>query len=1058
MSTSLAGTVSGVRAAGSRLSLLGPFNLEQDGRAVRLRTRKEQALLAYLVLYPDSHSREVLAELCWGDTPERQARASLRAALADLRAALGPDALLSDRVVVQFSPAATVQVDVLEFRAQATRFLSDASANPATFDPGLYSGELLTGHYDDWVLIERERLQQLYLDALLHQVGRLRGLARYGEAIASARQVLTVDPAEERAHRHLIFLYDITGNRSAALRQFENCRRSLKEELDVEPSAETLALVESITRAYGEVATTAAATVGAAAAETMAATAGGADAQLTNLPMPLTSFVGRERELGEVGGLLQDGGSPTGGRRLVTLTGAGGSGKTRLAIEAARRIIPQRRHGVWWVDLSSLQDPALLPDTVLAQLGVAAAPGQPPVQTLIIFLRQRSLLLVLDNCEHLAEACAHLATSILQSCPGVQMLATSREPLGVPGEQLWPVPTFSVPTAEKNLDPECLLSYDAVRLFVERARMHQPTFELTSDNAAQVAEICRQLEGIPLAIELAAARVRAISLDDILTRLQNRLRLLVSGSTLAPPRHQTLRASIDWSYNQLTEAERLLLQRLAVFVGGCTLATAERICAVGELAEDEVVDLLGRLVDRSLVIPEGGRYRLLETIREYALERLVDAGEAETLRDRHSDYYLTLVRELESRLCSHHQKQALVEMASEVSNIRLALAWAIDRHKIEQLRQVSFPLLYFYEIRGWYREGESIFRDAAAKLQKLAETDPERERSRQISLLDMETNQAYFGHRLGRPAEAYALHRRCSERLRSLGDEMVLRYSLRYCGIAAMTLGRFDEAESYLNESHELSRAAERPWDIGIDNAYLGGLARERGALEQAQDYYSQALEISRKLGDPRLFAFSCNGLGFALIALGQPIPARELAEQALSLAQETGDRYDLANSWALLGQVASRLGEPAKARGLLAKSIELLKETGDTIGLISAYCRLGHLALAIDDTREAESHFRTAASIATEYQLDVPAINALAGWASVLARKGAAEYALEPVTFILHHPLSSVAARDLAEQLRAELEAQLTPEQIQDIELCTCSEPLAGIVQKLLAGSIVTS
>lgn len=782
----------------------------------------------------------------------------------------------------------------------------------------------------------------------------------------------------------------------------------------------------------------------------------GEAAAFTNLPIPLTSFVGRERELAEVSRLLAEGGSLAGGRRLLTLTGAGGSGKTRLAIQAARQMLPQWRHGVWWADLSVLQDPAILPETVLTALGMAPSPGRPPLEAVIRFLHERRLLLVLDNCEHLTEACAHLVAAVLGACPEVQVLATSREPLGVPGEQLWPVPTFSVPAAAEDLDAEYLLGYDAIRLFVDRATMHRPAFELRSDNAAQVTEICRRLDGIPLAIELAAARVRTMSLDDILTRLQKRLRLLASGSTLAPPRHQTLRASIDWTYGQLMPAECLLLQRLAVFAGGCTLAAAEAICAGGGLAGEEVLDVLGWLVDRSLVVAEGGRYRMLETIREYALERLADAGGMEAVRDRHSEHYLALVREQDGRLCSGDQKAALAEMETEIANIRLALEWAIGRRQIAQLREISFPLLYFYTLRGWDREGEAIFHEAAARLQSLEETDPGLERSRQIVLLDMKTNQAYFCGFTCTPAEAYAMQRECRERLRSLGDKTVLRYSLRYGGNNAEALGRFDEAESCLLESLALSQASGRLWDIGIVSAYLGYTTRDTGAPERAQGYFHQALEIGRKLGDPRLLAYSLNGLGTLLLMLGQPVQARELAEQALALAQSTGDRYDLASSWSLLGQVALRLGEPAKAGALLAKGIVLGKELGWYSGLTSMTSLLGYVALSAGDLREAESRFCAALSMATRHELVVWSLDALAGLASVFARKGETESSLALVAFVLHHPASIASARNRAERLRPELEAQLTPERVQAIELRARAETFEEIVQKLLAGSTI--
>lgn len=1005
---------------------------------MRVPTRKEEGLLAYLVLHLGSHSRETLANLYWGDVPEQQARASLRAALTALRSVLGRDALLSDREAVGLNPSAELWVDALAFRAQATRFLADAAADPAAFDPGLYGGELLEGHFDDWALAEREQLRLLYLDALVHQAGRLVALARYDEAIAAAQRALAVDEAEERAHRHLIYLYAITGNRPAALRQFEMCRRKLKEELDVEPAPETLAVLEALP-------------VATAAAPGPAPTTPGPSP--ANLPVPLTSFVGRVRELAEISRLLSGEGSAAGRCRLVTLTGAGGSGKTRLAIRVARQMLPQWRHGAWWTDLSLVQDPDFLSQAILAALGAAPAAGQPPLQTLVAFLQERNLLLLLDNCEHLADACAHLVARVLAECPLVQVLATSREPLGVPGEQLWPVPTFAVPAAAVGLDPAELLAYDAVRLFVERASMHRPAFELTEVHVGQVAEICRRLDGIPLAIELAAARVRMMSLDDILARLQKRLRLLASGSALAPPRHQTLRASIDWSYNQLTPAEAFLLQRLAVFTGGCTLRAAEAICEGEGLPAGQVLDVLGRVVDRSLVVAEAGRYRLLETIREYALERLGDAGETEAVRDRHSEHYLDLLRQEERRLCSSDQKAALAEIAAEFANIRLALEWAIDRRQVASLRHIAFPLLYFCEIRGRYHEGESVFRDAAARLQRFEETDPQRERSRQIALLDMQTHHAYFDYRVSGPAQAYAEHHRCMERLRLLGDKTVLRYSLRYLGLIARMRGKYDEAEGCLKESLALSQEAGRSWDIALDNAYLGHLARWQGAPERAQGYCRQALELGSQLGDPRLLALCLTNLALLLSSLGQLVEAGELAEEARSLAAEMGDRHNLAASWTLLADIARLSGEPAREVALLARSVAIWQEMGDAPDLLSVHVHLARLALSMENLRDAEGHLRAAASIATRYGFDLVHIDIVPMWASLLSRQGDAERAMELVECIVRSPATSAFSEDLAGQLRAELAVQLTPDQIERIGLRARSQGPEEIVQQLLAG-----
>ncbi len=1015
MSTVWAATASDVPAAGSRLSLLGRFNLQHDGRVIRLRTRKEEGLLAYLVLHPGSHPREVLAELYWGDTPEEQAKGSLRAALADLRAVLGPEALFSDRVAVQFSPPPGFRVDVLEFRAQATRSLGDAAADPALFDPSLYGGELLAGHYDDWVLAERERLRQLYLDALLHRVGRLRDLVRYSEAIAAAQQVLAADLAEERAHQHLMVLYAITGNRSAALRQLEVCRRSLKEALDVEPSAETLALLDSISWPAQEGAAAAPAPSRVAIASPAVA-APTAEAELTNLPTPLTSFVGRAQELAALCALLQDSGSSPGGRRLVTLTGAGGSGKTRLAIQVARLLAPKNRHGAWWVDLSSLRDPALLPDSALRALGMTPAPGQPAMQALISFLRERSLLLLLDNCEHLLEACAHLVAAILQACPAVCVLATSREPLGVPGEQLWPVPTFAVPAPDEDLDAECLLGYDAVRLFIDRARMHRPAFELTGDNAAQVAEICRRLDGIPLAIELAAARVRTMDLRDILTRLENRLRLLASSSALAPPRQQTLRASIDWSYNLLSPAECLLLQHLAVFVGGCTLAAAEAVCTDCGLAEEEVLDLLVRLVDRSLVVAEGGRYSLLETIREYALERLIDTGAAEALRERHAAYFAGILAEQFDAIRSLEQHQAIVGIAAEIDNVRAAWAWAAAARRCDLLSRSVNGLTWYYEVHAGFHEGEVVFGRALEALGDGPDADP-------YLLARLHVFHGNFLDRQGKLREARPeLERGCAA-LRHAAAPFDLATALTFLGRNAWEQGDYARAHDLLEESLAISQGASVEMTTALSLFFLALVEHAMDNEPQADRRFREALAASRLLGDPRIISVTLVHWAPTLLALGRVAEARERLQEALPIARETQDRWLIGVALLHLGTVVLAQGDPAGARTALLEAVALTREAGGSWYRAWSEASLGDVYLAEGNVGQAELQYRSALKLAVEADAISLALGALAGFAELRALAGDREGALELARQVSLHPASAGIARARAADILRRLD-----------------------------------
>ncbi|HEX6269551.1 MAG TPA: BTAD domain-containing putative transcriptional regulator, partial [Anaerolineales bacterium] len=535
-----------------RLYLFGQFRIERGKRPVRLPTRKLESLLSYLILHPDPHSREKLAALWWGDVSDSQARASLRNALAILRKQLGNQLLLADRKVVQLNPTYPLWADALVFQAQATQLLSAPSPEPGILDLDLYSGDFLTEFYDDWILAERERLHDLYVEALLRLTQQMRARSEYQRALEYAQQVLASDTANERAHQHLMFCYVALGDRSAALRQYEACLRALREELAVEPSPTTKSLHQWIQQAP----------IGKPSLE----------AAITNVPIPLTSFVGRQHELAEVKKLL-------GTARLLTLTGPGGSGKTRLANQVAIDLVDAFRDGVWWVDLAALMDETLVSRTVAKTLGVSEAWNQPLNGMLINFLRSRHLLLVLDNCEHLSAECARLAGRLLSACPHLTILATSREALGLTGEYVWYVSRLSIPDPERAFQADQVMQYESARLFVERAVAVNPNFQLTEANALPVAQVCRRLDGMPLALELAAARVKVLPVQEMAARLDDRFGLLTGGSRTALPRHQTLRAAIDWSYDLLSEEERALFRRLSVFAGGWTLAAAEAVCA-----------------------------------------------------------------------------------------------------------------------------------------------------------------------------------------------------------------------------------------------------------------------------------------------------------------------------------------------------------------------------------------------------------------------------------------------------------------------------------------------
>lgn len=411
-----------------------------------------------------------------------------------------------------------------------------------------------------------------------------------------------------------------------------------------------------------------------------------------NLPLQLTSFVGREREIAELRGVLAD------STRLLTLTGAGGSGKTRLALVLATEMVDCFEDGVWWVELAPLSEPDLVPQAVASAVGVREAPGRPANEVLRAHLETNDLLLVLDNCEHLIDACAALADALLRTCPGLKILATSREPLGIAGETIWLVPPLSLPEVWDLSPVERLVRYEAISLFVERAKAVAPTFELTQHNAPYVARVCQRLDGIPLAIELAAARTRVLSAAQISSRLDESLRLLGTKSRKADSRQQTLRATIGWSHGLLSGQEQTLFRRLSVFSGGFTLEAVEAVCDEDGIEQEDVLDLLSRLVDKSLVLvaeqDDEARYRLLETVGQYGREKLDESGEEPSLRRRHAYFFLKLAERVEPKINSKDRGPWLGRSDAEHDNLRAALAWSREEVDSEVGLRLAGALQY----------------------------------------------------------------------------------------------------------------------------------------------------------------------------------------------------------------------------------------------------------------------------------------------------------------------------------------------------------------------------
>jgi predicted ATPase/DNA-binding SARP family transcriptional activator len=639
------------------------------------------------------------------------------------------------------------------------------------------------------------------------------------------------------------------------------------------------------------------------------------DATPNNLTLQLTSFVGRRGEMDEVKRLLDD-------SRLVTLTGSGGCGKSRLALHIGAELVPQYPDGVWLVELADVTTPQLTAAAVTATLGIAEHPERNHVEALIDHARARSLLLILDNCEHLVDACVELVVAVLGSCSGVRVIATSREVFAVPGEAVLRVPSLGIPSEEADFGS--LVDYESVRLFEDRASAVAPDFVLDEESAPAVVQICRRLDGLPLAIELAAARLRSMTVDDVAAHLGDRFRLLTGGRRGSISRHQTLRAVMDWSFNLLPEDEAILLGRLSVFAGGFNLAAAEGICTNDRVPPGLVLDLLARLVDKSLVSIERGergwRYRLLETVREYAWERLIESGDAMRGRERHASFFLDLAEHAEHEMQGPDLSRWADQLEAERDNFRAALTWFEEESLgADQMRLAAALWRYCY-LRGRYRQGREWL-DAALK--NTHDIPPQ-----------LRANALYGAGALAffecDYDDAYAY---CSQALRlyaDIGDELGTGRTLNRLGSIARERADYDRAR----ELHEQSLAAFRKvgdeWEIANSLQLAGLSAWLSGDFERARTLSGDSVDRARALDDNERTAWALLDLGAVAHYAGEPDRAIHLLTESLNLFEDVGFKEGIAWARNLLGLHSLKQGDRDRARHLLAESLSVHAELND--------------------------------------------------------------------------------------------------------------------------------
>jgi len=909
------------------IRLLGSFRLDYQGQALNtINTDRLQSLLAYLVLHRDAPvPRQHLAFLFWPDSSEAQARTNLRNLLHKLRAAL-PQAdryLAIDQQTMQWQTSAPFRLDVDEFVSLAGHSASIQDLKAAL---QMYGGDFMRDCYDDWVQGVRESLRQTYLATLETLLGLLAETKRFQEALQYGQILLRHEPTREETYRDLMRLHAQSGDRASVSRIYRTCVTVLERELGVEPSPATVQAYETFS-AQATNWTFSPEPLDQAAREPLH----------HNLPVSLTSFIGRAQELEQVKALLTK-------QRLVTLSGPGGIGKTRLALAAARPMLSNYRDGIFLVDLASIAQPGMVTSAIADTLRATDQIRAAGLDGLINLLRDQHLLLVLDNCEHLTEEVGGISLALLQTCPELSVLATSREVLNVYGETVWQVPALPTPTAIEQIDlqdstaeTQGLQANESVELFIERAVSTLPTFQPAPATLPAIGEICRQLEGMPLAIELAAARVKTLTVHQIVQRLDNMLEFLKASPLTALPRHRTMAAVIDWSYDMLTVPERELFARLSVFSGDFSLQAAEQICQGEQFRDGQVLELLASLVDKSLVetlptFPEA-RFRLHEIARQYARQKLDVQEQLFHWQNRHLHYFVRLAEGAEPKLRGAEQLEWLNRLDLEQENLRAALRLALEGHtnsnhpQAELAARLVGALWLFWFIRGHFSEGRHWAARALAALEAQDST-----RAILGKVLYVAASFCYFQ---GDLSQANILSERSLDLCRVNTDVFGQVICCHHQGLVAAIRGESAQASQYFNQGLALATGLEDMWLMGVMRSDLGSLALISDDLDQASEQYRQALEIARQCGDKLTILYALTNMADIALQQGDLGQAAMLSEECLSVSRLIGERRGISFALHLLGRIAMQQKQFQLASEVFRESLQFIWSTRDRATVI---------------------------------------------------------------------------------------------------------------------------
>lgn len=1023
-----------------RITTLGGLEMKLGETAVSgFVSHKAEALFVYLACVRRPVSRMALATLLWDDLPQDRALGNLSVLLNSLRKQVEPFLVIS-RNEIAFQTESPHWLDVTQFENRITAVrqqlqrntpLTRTTATQLTEAAHLYKGEFLAGFaakeaagFDEWLFLERERLGQLAITAVERLVSYSLERQEYRTGIEQASRLLQLDPLREEGHRQMMRLLAANNQRHAALEQFETCRRILREELGVEPDRQTVALYQEIKETGGR--------WQVASRETSSPTVtppSFVPQAIHNLPAQSSPFVGREPELVQIRERLLDPGC-----RLLTVVGLGGVGKTRLALQAAVEQVGQFRHGVWFVPLAGIKTADFLVSAVLRALDTSPTGQTDPTTQLLDYVRQKEMLLVFDNFEHVLEG-ADLLTTILQTASEVKLLVTSRERLNLQAEWMMALEGLLYPADDAS--PALLPQYEAIQLFMHKAQQVEPNFTLTADIQPPLQRICQLVGGMPLGLELAAASVRYYGCNEIAASLAHNLDFLTATARDIPARHRSLRAVFDHSWQMLSLAEQAAFQALALFQGSFSRSAAEVVADCG-------VAILNSLVDKSLVWrQENGRYELHQVLRHYALEKLENTAEKEAVYGRWVHTYAHFLQQRVPQVASNRQKQALYEIGVELENIRAVWQWVCQPHQKPLLLQVVQgleSLFVFWEVRSYYAEGEQNLAHAITSLQPPA--TPEE----QTALSNLLVRHAWMYFRLARYQEANEQMQRSLVLEPSPHAPMEKAYRPLVLGAVAFGMGQLAESRQLFWAAYEVYAENKNAWGMAGTLNNLGQIAMVVGEFQESQRLLGEAVAISRANGLSNFLEHGLHNLGALMLTMEDYGAAMACFQESLGIATELNDQSLMALNWNFLGKTAVSQQQYPQATPFFHQAYTVFNDLGDRLNMAQTLNLLGHTAWQQHHFAEAQDYLHQALKLAWEIQAVSLVLNILVDISAVFCHTHRYEQALFFLQGCQQHPACEPPTKNLAEYLLATFAANLP-----SIEHSLPEIELEKMVQKVL-------